>query len=114
MPDGVFLERVGLPAEAAPAVLAIRTAIASQCGVPPESIYDTDDCDRLASTLTFDGWDAVVFVVFLQENLGITIPDNMAAMPLPGTLRVRNGAEDCSTVAEWIRTAAPRISELLT
>ena len=84
--------------------------LAAQCRLPPELIYDTDECDRLASKFTFDGWDVCEFVMFLQRELGVAISDDAARnMPAPGVMRSFRlfRRKDCATIAGWIRVAVP-------
>ena len=123
MTNQMFLERVNTKTAHSGVALALRSAIADQCGVPPEMIQDTDECDFLREKLAFDGWDEVEFIMSLEDRLGIKLDDRMAAkIPMPGdrdekwlpTLPTlfgkRKGRE---TVAAWICRAVSYIEEQL-
>ena len=122
MSDAAFLDRVSLADEHSSLVLALRDAVAAQCGIASETVYDTDRCDSLLDKLTLTGgWDSTEFILFLEDRLGIKIEDRVAEkMPIPGgsgttwlpTLFGRR--KDCDTVAGWIRVVVPYIQERMT
>jgi acyl carrier protein len=113
--DEEFLRKVGIAPTHNPLALVLRRAIADQCGVKPEVIWDTDQCDWIAEKLTWDGWDEVELAMFLEKKLGIKIDDSeLYDMPYPGGRRNIFGKKknaDCDTVGGWICAAASYIQE---
>ena len=113
MSDETFLRRVNATPESACLVLLLRKAIADQCGLSPEMVWDTDECDVLANRLTWTGgWDTCEFLALLERELRVTIGDDVGMkIPSPGgwktTLFGKRGG--CVTVAGWIRAAVPYI-----
>jgi hypothetical protein len=80
MADAIFAQRLGLNGKDAELAVSIRRVISLACGVESEFIHDTGDTLPLNEIMLLDvsgGWDEVVFCMRLEEELRITVPDEV-------------------------------------
>ena len=83
MSDDAYLQANQVPLERAWIVLAVRKAVALQCRVPPEMIHGDESQGYVNHYLFFDGFDPVLFMLYLEEQTGGRIADEpLAQLPL--------------------------------
>lgn len=83
MDDNEFATNLNAAAADHDVLTLIRRTYATQCRVPAEMLHDSDDCAQLESTLMFDGFDQVEFLMGLETGLNRKILDSLAAK-MPG------------------------------
>lgn len=112
MDDKTFLEQLNIAAKDFELALAIRRVFAKWCKLPVEEILPDLPPSKLARRMRWAGWDAVGFMILLEEDYGEfqkTFED-YAEVGLPEfagwsfLFWKRPGA---NTIGEWIKDAIP-------
>jgi len=100
--DADFLRKIGASGPEEEVCLAIRNALADVADVPPQMIISEDPLDSVA-LLSFDGADQIEWIMSLEKELGISIPNR----------DVREMRVEGRTVGEYVIALARKIEPLV-